>query len=285
MRHFFLILHYLSILGLAVLRYVPTLKNSKSPLLKDVATYVSNHIFYIAAIPAGYIFSYSIWFMFLKLRQKRKKFIRNFLQRINSECFHKDLEHHRITLFKEISWVRAILRNYYYLFYHLILYRPKWKFYLAWPRRGRYLMVYLRCGLHFEKSSTMFQVELNEEKKCTGVAGYIRYRRVSAKIENLPDITDIDLAKPKQIEDLTPEDSKNRVKDYMKRGLIRNFKDLKKIHRKARHFYGTIIERKGQHWGVLLVDSTSERSPFTGTNKKRVDSFALTIGDMIDLEV
>lgn len=285
MRYFFLILYYLAILGLAVLRYVPTLTNSKFRFLCNVATYVSSHIFYIAAVLAGYIFLYSIWFMFLKLRRKKKRFLRNLLQRINSECFHKDLENHRITLFKEISWGRAVLRNYYYLVYHLFLYGPKWKFYIACPRRGRYLMVYCRCGLQFEKSSTMFRIELNEVKKCTGVAGYIRYKRVAVKIENLIDINNIEFTKLKKVEDLAKEEDRELVKEYMQRGFIKKFVDLKKIHRRARHFYGTIIERKGRSWGVLLVDSTSERSPFTGTVKKRVDSFALTIGNIIDLEV
>lgn len=146
-------------------------------------------------------------------------------------------------------------------------------------------MVYCRCGLQFEKSSTMFRIELNEVTKCTGVAGYIRYKRVAVKIENLNDINNIEFTKLKKVEDLAKEEDRELVKGYMQRGFIKNFVDLKKIHRRAMHFYGTIIERKGQPWAVLLVDSTSERSPFTGYVKKRVDSFALTIGNIIDLEV
>ncbi len=146
-------------------------------------------------------------------------------------------------------------------------------------------MVYLRCGLHLEKSSsTMFRSELNDRKKCTGVAGYIRYLRAAAMVERLPDITDIDLMKLSRIEDLPKDDDRrNRLVTYMQGGFIRNLETLKKIHRKARHFYGTIIERKGQHWGVLLVDSISNNSPFTGTIKKRMDSFAITINNVIDL--
>ncbi len=285
MRKIFLILQCFAIFGLGVLRYLPTLKNHDTPLIRNLAGRVSDWSFYIACIFAGYVFCYSVWPRCIGPRREKKKFIQNILKRINGECFSSDLENHRVTLFKEIGWLHAILRNYYYLFYHLILYWSKCKFYLAWPRRGRYLMIYLRCGLHFEKSSTMFRVELNEKKNCDGVTGYIRYGRWSAKIENLPDINNIELTKLKKVEDLAEEEDRELVIRYMQRGFIKNFVDLQKIHRRAMHFYGTIIERKGQPWGVLLVDSTSERSPFTGTVKKRVDSFALTIGNTIDLEV
>jgi len=54
------------------------------------------------------------------------------------------------------------------------------------------------------------------------------------------------------------------------------------MHRKAKHFYGTIIPRKGgKLWGVLLVDSTSEDNPFTDATKDRFNSFAKTITEII----
>jgi len=285
MRKVFIFLQSLAILCLAIIRYIPSPDDHESLLVKDLLSFISQYTFWIVFLLAFYIFCYSLWPKCLAPRRKKKKFIQKLLSRINEEIFDKDLENHRITLFKEISWVYAIIRNYYYLFYHLILFGSKWKIYLRWPKRGRYIKVYLRCGINFHKSSTMFRVEENEKSNCTGVAGYIRYKHMAAQVEELPDITDVDVIKFRQIESIVDEDIRNRVKEYMRKGFIRNFDDLKKIHRRARHFYGTIIERKGRPWGVLLVDSTSERSPFTPAAKKRVDSFALTIGDVIDLEV
>ena len=72
----------------------------------------------------------------------------------------------------------------------------------------------------------------------------------------------------------------------MTRGHLRDLNIFKKIHRKARHFYGTVISnKKGEVWGVLLVDSISSTTPFTDSVREKVDSFARTISDIIDMEV
>jgi hypothetical protein len=71
----------------------------------------------------------------------------------------------------------------------------------------------------------------------------------------------------------------------MKMGFIDDFAILKKIHRKARHFYGTIIKKNGKVWGVLLVDSVSTKNPFKSRVRSEFICFAQTIEIFINMEV
>lgn len=259
--------------------------NSPNILWRNIITFLIQYRVLIIILSAGYIVVYKLipkWFYFIECKRKLK---RNILQQISTDLFDKDLDKHRITLFRETNWLCAIARNYWFLIYHLFLYREKARLYLRWPRFGSYLIVDARRGLHCEKSSTMFRVEVTKEGKCNGVAGYIRFQRVSVSKNNLPNINDIDFSQFPSIEDIRPVYRQEDVRRYMRDGYIRDYATIKKMHRMARHFYGTIIEKEnGTPWGVLLVDSTSDESPFTDDVKKQFDSFALTMSGIINME-
>ncbi|MFC1676416.1 hypothetical protein ACFL3G_05065 [Planctomycetota bacterium] len=131
----------------------------------------------------------------------------------------------------------------------------------------------------------MFRVEMNKEEKCEGIVGYIRYSELRPCITNLPDIKDVDLSTCRSVEDLSST-KKRIIKRYMKEGYISDFRLLKKIHRRAGHFHGTVIvDKDGRTWGVLLVDSTADEDPFSEDVRTRFVSFALTIGEIIQMEV
>lgn len=180
----------------------------------------------------------------------------------------------------------SVIRNYWYLIVHLIFYKEKWKLYKKIPRFGRYLIVDTRCSQYYKRSSTMFRIEENRSDLCNGIAAYIRCRETSVSVPDLPNINDIDLTNINNVQEIQPPNRQEDVRRYMQEGFINDFLTLRKMHRKALHFYGTIITRKdGSPWGVLLVDSICERTPFTKEIQKRVNSFAISISDIINMEV
>lgn len=254
-------------------------------LIKDILKILVSNKTITATVCGIIIFLNSIipsWVSPYKARNRLKK---KFVERINRELLGDNPELHRITLFKETNYFCAVLKNYRNLVNHLF-YENKWRWrlYLKWPKRGKYLMVNTRYGLQYEKSSTMFRIELNEPKLCCGIAGYIRYRQTSMHVADLPNINDINFKSIRTPEEVKKNKRKD-VEDYMEGGFI-DFNSLRKMHRKAKHFYGTIITKKdGYPWGVLLVDSISDKDPFTPEVKKRFNSFATSISDIINMEV
>jgi hypothetical protein len=216
----------------------------------------------------------------LEPRNKINKIKKGIVERVNLELFNNDLKNNRVTLFKEIGYFRACYHHFIAAAYHLFECPEKFLLYCRWLPRGRYLIVDTRVGLECPKSTTMFRVEANIEKKCEGVVGFIRYSKSLAVITDLPDLSAIDFDKVDVKNGRTGLDHK--VRSYMARGYIRNFETMKKIHRHARHFCGTIIQnREGKIWGVLLVDSTDETSSYSKAKKERFESFAITLGDIL----
>ena len=143
------------------------------------------------------------------------------------------------------------------------------------------------CGLHYKSSYTILRVEKNEVEKKNGIASLIRFTGMAAGIFDLPDISDItpeELLDAKELVDIK-KGKRRRLKDYMKRGCIWDFKALKRLNRRGRHFYGTIIEKGEDIWGVLLMDSEAIKNPIVAKNKERFDSFAKTVGGIINIEV
>lgn len=274
------------ILAVVVKFYTPADLEKLPTILKGALTYLVVHKGITATICGGYIFVYSLFPKWILPHKEKGRLIKEMLKRINTELLGGDPQLHRVTLFKETCYVKALIKNYWMLIRHLF-YSNRWrsKLYLKWPQWGRYLIIDARYGLQYEKSSTMFKIEHNELESCHGIAGCIRFKQMSMLLVNLPDIRDIDFKDIKKIRSV----NRNRRKDvlcYMKEGFIRDFEALRKMHRKARHFYGTIITKKdGSPWGVLLIDSISDNHPFTPEVKARFNSFATSLCDIINLEV
>jgi len=244
--------------------------------------------FEITVFCALFILLYALVVVLIRPRKGKRKLTKDILTRINAEIFDKDLDAHRVTLFKEIRYPKAIVKYIIAFCYHLFCYRKKVKLYFRFPRMGHYLGVYERCGLQLNRSSTMLRVEENDANLCEGIAGYIRYKKMSIQIDNLSDLSPIsedEWLNAKKIGDVRKKYRK-AVVSYMTQGYLRDLNIFKKLHRKARHFYGTVISnKKGEIWGVLLVDSISSNTPFNDTVREKVDSFARTISGIIDMEV
>lgn len=284
MKKLWLTLHCLSIVILPLVAQLEAFEVCQNITIRNIALFVKPYKIWFILTSVIIIFLYTIWPRWLRPQKEKNKLIKEMLTRINTELFGGNENDHRITLFKEISWFRALIRNYGYMIFHLFRYRKKFLLYLKPPKFGRYLIVNSRCGRRFKKSSTMFRVEMNKEEQCEGVVGRIRYLGLSVHINDLEDISNIDIMNYRQKKDMGTS-HKKKVKKYMKDGFIPDFNLLKKIHRRARHFYGTVIEKNEKTWGILLVDSSASNDPFHKNVQERFNSFAITIGNIVQMEI
>ena len=285
MKKMLMVLNAIAIALLAIIPFVREYKDSDYLIVQKMTTFLDANKLSLIAVAGVFVFLYTLLPNWVRPRKEKKKLLQRLLTRIGEELLEGDENENRITLFKEISWGRAICRNYYYLLRHIFWTPQKCKLYLKFPKKGRYLIVYLRCGRRFKKSSTMLRIDNNKERRCEGIAGVIAFKGVSTHIYNLPDISDIGLLEYKTVGDIGSSRRK-RVKEYMENGHISDFNLLKKIHKPAIHFYGTIINAEnGKQWGVVLADSSVKSNVFAKKEKERFDSFALTISDVIQLEV
>jgi HJR/Mrr/RecB family endonuclease len=140
---------------------------------------------------------------------------------------------------------------------------PRRAYYQRGPLfRGKYIVANERLGSEFSESRTYFYYSPDTRKKCQGVAGIVRQSLEVLVVNNLPDIEAIDLATIDMTKRKTTQ--VKEVLRYMDEGHIRDFETLKRLHRRARHFYGNILTDKvGDPKGVLVIDDTGAQSPFT----------------------
>lgn len=266
------------------LRYLTNdyIKSIQSPLFKFILEFLLKNRLGVSAV-IGFILALSAYSgIILEPRREKSRIRERIVRRINAELFEQDLKQHRITLYTEVGYLRAWIHHIYSALYHLIRYPKKFSLYLHWLPVGKYLIIDKRAGLQYPKSTTMFRVEENEERKCQGVIGVIRFQKAAVLVENLPDIQSINLDDV-NIRGRRRADTK-KVLEYIKKGYLhlKDFTLLKKMNIKARHFYGIVIRnRKADVWGVLLADSTALNSPFDEITRRRFCSFAITLGDML----
>jgi len=289
--YFFHILNYLSVFILTIVKFIDSdciNKYKDNLILSTLLCFFYKFKFEVAIFCSLFIMFYTTIFVFLRPLQGKRKLVKEILRRINIEIFNQNLDSHRVTLFREINYIPALVRNSFAFLYHLIFYWRKSGLYFRFLPLGHYLRVYERCGLQLLSSSTMLRVENDNEERCEGVAGLIRYKKMGIQIDDLPDILSIpeeEFLKARRLRDIRKKYRK-AIANYMNKGRIRDLNLFKRIHRKARHFYGTIITKSnGETWGVLLVDSTSPSSPFDTHTKEEINSFAKTISDIINMEV
>lgn len=283
---FFLFLQGFCVFLLTLLPFLTIEKvNFVTPLLfKDFLILIVSNKLKTVIFCGLYIFIYTVFPKWVFPYNDKNKLIKDIMQRVNTELLGGSLQQHRVTLFKEVNYFNALIRNYIALVYHLFhINRWKAKLYFRILPRGHYLVVSRRHGLHCERSSTMFRIDKNNVED-NGIASYIRCMESSLHKPDLPEINDIDFKNIRSIREV----AKNRRKEvarYMREGFIRDFNCLRLLHHKARHFYGTIITKKdGTPWGVLLVDSIGTFDPFTPIVRKRFDSFATTVCSIINME-
>jgi len=262
------------------LRYItPALIEScQNSICQRILILLSSNKFLTAAIATSIAGSPIILGIILYPRNYINRIKRIIVKRIHKNLFESNIRNHRVSLFKEIGYMRAFWRYICAVCYHL---RPRYicKFWIHlknFPTPGNYLIVDTREG-SYKKSRTMFPVEENKQEQCRGVVGLIRFQKaICIRVPDLPDIAAIDLSKL-DLSNTRRGDTKI-VLEYMTKGYMPDLESLKRLHIKARHFLGSVIyKRDGNPCGILLVDSTAHDNPF---NDAIIDKFRV-YGDVL----
>jgi len=167
------------------------------------------------------------------------------------ELFANDKRKIRITIFKDVSFLRRI-----WIYIKRLFSGTKG----AWKVFGNYLVAWERLGR--DRSSAFFRFDMAHEANCKGVVGVTRHREESVLVVDLPDINGIDL----NCAEMGNKRTKiyKSVRLYMRNGYLGDdLETLKRINRKSLHIYGNVLsDRFGRFKGVLVIDSFHNQSPF-----------------------
>jgi len=163
--------------------------------------------------------------------------------------FSDPVHHHRVTLFKHHSF-----------WWH---WESKWG---GTPWTG-WLVTVERSGHTTKNNITAFKVPDKDADNIEGVAGATWARKASVLVEELPD--------------LSGTKGKKNVADYSKKAYIS--KDWVQSHQcPARSLYGVPIEVNGKLWGVIVIDSRSEKLPNRDLAEKFHKMFGKTLSKTLE---
>lgn len=194
----------------------------------------------------------------------RRSVVKACLDRLVDQCEGRP-RHNRLTVFRVVYGPRA--------FFHSVLSlrwtwwsrrkRHKWKrlFEIDWTEK--YLVVYERSsGARNQRSAVAFRVS-DRKQDCEGVAGLTWEEDFLTK-ENLPSVTRRDVKAVTEFEAINRMRKQNAIRQYVERTNIKSLSMLRSIDTYSKHFMGQVIYRpgSGRRWGVLLLDSEEEVSPF-----------------------
>jgi hypothetical protein len=199
------------------------------------------------------------WENLYQPRKLARQMRQHIMQTMVGELFGGDRNKIRVTVFEDASWKRVC-----YIFMRASLRHPmRWFRSTRWlpPRYGRYVLASQRVGSENPNPNTYFYYSMMTAKDCQGVAGYVRHQEAEIVIHDLPSINELNL------HSITLSDTRSpiarKVKKYMEQGFVSDFETLKRLHIKARHFYGNVLyNNKSEPVGVLVIDSIQDMSPF-----------------------
>jgi len=247
----------------AVQAYISGLDSSQIALLdegtyKSTLTFLNVWRYWVSGLLAVSIAIFPTLREFFGPAQVKKAMKQALMETIISDVFNGEKLKVRVTIFKDIGWTKIFLI---YL-WHIICHPIVW-FYSSnkqIPKYGKYVIAIKRIGTENEKAGMYFYYSPKSFRESEGIAGYVRQTLLETKREDLPDINNVNLdvinIKSRSVE-------AQNVRTYMKDGYIRDINTLKRLHIRARHFYGNILyNSKAEPVGVLVIDSNQDQSPF-----------------------
>ena len=123
---------------LSTIRYIDQAtvdKYQNTFLLNLILPWISKHRFEIAVFAATFIVAYHISININQVHVKKIK-ARNLLNRINVELFGKDLVVHRVTLFKDMGYLKALIKHLIAFICHIFWHANKVKLYFRFPKKA-----------------------------------------------------------------------------------------------------------------------------------------------------
>ena len=212
-------------------------------------------------------------------RAFRRDKIRAVLDQIAQAQVKGQSRHHRLTLYKEVGGLRALLiANWRLRHIEGEEDRRYKKIMVRRIRLGaRYLYVYARATRAVsEKSCTVWRV-YRDKSGSEGVAGRVWE-------EDFVVLRDLPKFKPSYFRTLQSlEQGTEDVRRYADEVRAYDIAPLQAMQNYAHHFMGTVIQRAdGKRWGILLLDSLKEKCPFPDT-KKHVEAEFRSYAKIISL--
>jgi hypothetical protein len=207
-------------------------------------------------------FSLSIVAGFLALlstaifRPKRvqEQFRESIMDGIFEQVLDNDRNTARITLFKDVKYVRKWwyrLKDLASLLKHKTRLADAWEY--TW--NANYIRIASRWGNHHRNSKTYFYVNLEEASKCQAIAGQVRQMEIEI-VKELPRCDHLNLK--------AVNETNATVKEILENGYIRDMKVLRSIKKVAPYFYAHIVfAQGGKKKLVLVIDSWAEANPFS----------------------
>lgn len=211
------------------------------------------------------------------------------LQKVVSEFanshFQDSAKWNRMTLFKAVPGWKALPST---------LWRLRW-----WPfdkpdkargcwriqMRGRYLIPYARADTaRNRRSSAAFRVD-DSPDLCEGVAGLV-WEQQYYQVDHLPKFKPGELRAAVDNGFPGGHPRAAEIRTYMEKTNVTDPVLLGSLQHYAQHFMGFVVKgTTGAPWGVLLLDSESDKCPFSpktgGFLKKEMSTFTLTLGKIV----
>lgn len=192
------------------------------------------------------------------------------LKTLLTDIFNDEAQNTRITIFRDASWIKIFWIWVKESFWHpILLFSGKSKHRFPNPF-NKYIIATERVGTENPNSQTYFLFVKKTRKECEGIASVVKQINQDLKVDNLPDINNINLDEFDELDDET----KTKVNEYIQATCLPSMDCLKRLHIKARHFYATILKDEMlESKAVLIVDSISEETPFDEDTINKVSGY------------
>jgi hypothetical protein len=203
-------------------------------------------------------------------KEVKRNVTKKLLKTLLTDVFNDDTQNTRITIFREVSIFKI-----FWLYIKEAVRHPikfcKNKNKHSFPGFfEKYIIATERVGTENPSSKTYFRFVAKTKKECEGVASVVKQTEKDLKIDNLPDINNINID---EFDNLS-EKIKNDINDYIEATFIKDVASLKRLHLKARHFYATILKDEMlESKAVLIIDSISDVSPFDDEAINKVSGY------------
>lgn len=197
------------------------------------------------------------------------------LKDIIEEFFKNDQNRVRITVFKEVGWWEASFHYWWHSVWgdgprtakslrNTLIAMPP-------PFKGRFLIAFSRVGTPGRTAlSSFFLIPDDDALRSHGVVGLAWNDPKDPVRVELPLISDNEARqiRTSHDENSLPADLKKKTRDYMERGNLHSFDQMRRMHRLSASLWARLIHDSAlDPWGVLIVDSV--KANVVPKNKER----------------
>lgn len=281
-KAFFIILIYAVLTAMLASLQFLTLElvdQSKEKTIYSILEYIhSNKLEFSVILSLSIVFIGSIDRLLLP-RKYSTNLRKTIIDTMIKELFDDDALELRVTLFRDAGFFR---NNYYRAKDKIGFIKNKSSSTISFKQlfAKQYLYVHQRVGVEYSKSKTYFSYSDKSHRDCQGIVGVVRHNLERVIVKDLPNIDNVSLDSV----DLNRKRTSvvRDIRDYMAKTYISDFHTLKRLNKKARHYYGDVAYSKsGEPVGVIVIDSFKDISPFSDDTINKLGLYYKILGESI----